>query len=206
MNTRFKLILVIVAAFMVGALAAFALLPSLRDVPGGLPSSSTSGKALIGGPFELVDHNGRAVSDKDYRGRYMLVYFGFTHCPDICPAGLQLISAALDKIGDKAERLQPLFISLDPERDTPQKMATYLSSFHPGFIGLTGSSAQIAKVARTYRVYYSRVKNADLPGGYTVDHSTFFYLMSPTGEFVRHFSHSTSVDELARALAALPRP
>lgn len=196
-----KLAVVIGFGLMIGALSAAAMLPAARNafLSGGGPTSS--GKALIGGPFQLTDHHGHKVSDKTYRGKYMLVYFGFTYCPDICPASLQVISAALDKLGKKADQLVPLFITVDPERDTAAKMADYVKSFSPRLIGLTGTPQQIQKAAHAYRVYYAKVKNEDYPGDYTVDHSSFLYLMDRKGRFVTHFDHSVGAGKLAEALA-----
>src|SRR6185295_8522777 len=122
-----KIIVSVVLGVLLGAVAAVAVFPEARERF--FPQSQTSGKALIGGPFTLTDASGKTVTDADYRGRYMLVFFGFTGCPDICPAGLQLISAALDKIGAKADNVTPIFISVDPERDTPQKVGAYAKNF-----------------------------------------------------------------------------
>jgi protein SCO1/2 len=133
----------------------------------------------------------------------MLVYFGYTHCPDVCPSGLQVISAALDKLGPGAARIAPLFVTLDPERDTPQVMGEYVKSFHPGIIGLTGTPDETAAVAKAYRVYFKKVADENTPGNYSVDHSSFMYLMNGRGEYVKHFSHSANIDDLAGALSAL---
>jgi protein SCO1/2 len=187
-----------ILSFAIGALAAMAVLPEGRDrFFSGLPST---GKALVGGPFSLVDHTGRRVTDKDFRGRYMLVYFGFTYCPDVCPSGLQVIAAALQKIGPSADRLTPLFITVDPERDTPAQMAEYVKSFDPRLIGLTGTAAEVDAAAKAYRVYYKKVKDEKSTGGFTIDHTALMYLMDPKGAYVSHFSHTTSVDALAERL------
>ena len=137
---RAKLILSVVAGLLLGGIAAIAVFPEAREKL--FPQQSaqqTSGKALIGGPFTLTDQTGKQVTDKDFRGRYMLVFFGFTACPDICPAGLQLISAALDKVGAKATERHPIFISVDPERDTPEKLAAYVKNFNSRIVGLSGT-------------------------------------------------------------------
>ena len=114
-----------------------------------------TGKSLVGGPFSLVDQTGKRVTDKDYRGKYMLVFFGYTNCPDICPAGLQVMSAALEKLGHRGDDIVPLFITVDPERDTPQKLAAYVKNFSPRLIGLTGSPSDVAAAAKAYRVFLS---------------------------------------------------
>jgi protein SCO1/2 len=183
----------------IGGLAALAIIPAGRErFFSGLPSA---GKALVGGPFSLVDHTGRRVTDADFRGRYMLVYFGFTYCPDVCPSGLQVIAGALKKIGPKADRLTPLFISVDAERDTPVQMEEYVKSFDPRLIGLTGTAAEIDAVAKAYRVYYKKVPDEKSTAGFTIDHTALMYLMDPNGSYVTHFSHTISVDALAERLS-----
>ncbi len=195
-----KALLAIVAGLALGAVAALALLPEARQAL--LPSAGpvTSGKALVGGPFTLTDDTGKSVTDKDYRGRYMLVFFGFTSCPDICPAGLQLISAALDNLGSKADRITPIFISVDPARDTPQKLADYVKNFNPRLVGLTGTPEEIAAVTKAYKVYFKKVPNETNPDEYGIDHTSIIYLMDPNGEFVTHFTPATPVDELTAKL------
>ena len=163
--------------------------------------TDSSGAALIGGPFELVDHKGRRVTDKTYRGKFMLLYFGFTYCPDVCPTELQNIAVALDAIGKRRRKhLAPLFVTIDPERDRRELMATYVDNFHPDLIGLTGTPAQIKKIARVYRVYFKKVKEKDQPDGYTMDHSSIVYLMDDKGKYVRHFPYGTSGDKMAKEL------
>jgi protein SCO1/2 len=201
MNAR--AIVVVVVGFALGAAGAFALFPAAWQRL--LPSADQgiSGKALVGGPFTLTDGTGKRVTEKDYRGRYTLVFFGFTSCPDICPAGLQLISAALSKLGAKADRVTPIFITVDPERDTPQKLAAYVKNFDPRLVGLTGTPEEIAAVAKAYKVYYNKVPNEDQAGDYTMDHTGIIYVMDPGGEFVAHFTPSTTVDEMAAKLAKI---
>ena len=150
---RARLIGFIVGGFLIGALAGAAIL--LVTTPQGGQPVQSSGTALVGGPFSLVGTDGKPVTDRDFRGRYMLIFFGFTHCPDICPAELQVIAQALDKLGDKGKNVVPVFITLDPERDTPQVMAEYVKSFGPNFVGLTGSPEAIATAAKAYRVAYA---------------------------------------------------
>jgi cytochrome oxidase Cu insertion factor (SCO1/SenC/PrrC family) len=191
-----------VAAFVVGGLLAVTMVPSLRDRIF-TPAVTTTGKALVGGPFSLVDHKGKRVTDKDFRGQYLLVFFGFTHCPDICPTGLQVVSAALDQIGSKAERFTPLFITVDPERDTPEALANYVQAFHPRLVGLGGSAEEVQAVAKAYRVYFKKVSTGSSPGDYTMDHTSIIYLMGPDGEFISHFTHATPVDSIATRLSKL---
>jgi protein SCO1/2 len=156
----------------------------------------------IGGPFTLTDHTGRQVTDQTFRGRPMLVFFGFTHCPDICPTGLQAMAEVLDILGPGATRLAPLFITVDPVRDSPATLAPYVALFHERLVGLSGTEAEIAAVARAYRVYHARVQP---PGAsdYLVDHSSFTYLIGPDGSFRALFRHGTPPEEIARAVAAL---
>jgi len=197
MNSR--LISFIIAGFLIGALtgAAILVLTAPRD---GRPIE-ISGKALVGGPFSLVGEGGKTVTDADFRGRYMLVFFGFTHCPDICPAELQVMAQALDQLGDKASKVVPIFITLDPERDTPEAMANYVKSFGPNFVGLTGSPEAVAAAAKAYRVSYAKVENKASPADYSVDHSALAYLMDPDGNYLTHFPYGMTSEEMAEKLA-----
>ena len=153
----------------------------------------------VGGPFALTDQNGRAVTEESYRGKAVLIFFGFTHCPDVCPTELTTLAAAMDQLGGDAARTQPLFITIDPERDTPQALADYVSLFHPSLAGLTGTPEQVAKVARTFRVYYAKVTP---PGtsDYLMDHSAFVYLLGPDGALRALFRPGVTPEELAGAV------
>lgn len=155
----------------------------------------------LGGPFELVDQTGRTVTERDYRGRYMLVFFGFTHCPDVCPTELQVIAEVLEKLGPRADRVAPIFVTVDPERDTPEVMKAYVELFDSRLIGLTGSARQIAAIAKEFRVYYAKVTP---PGAsdYTMDHSAFTYLIGPDGKFRALFRHGAPAEEIVRAITA----
>jgi protein SCO1/2 len=193
--------LAIVVGLAVGALAALTWFPQARERLLAQASVRSIGQALVGGPFALTDHTGKRVTDRDFRGKSLLVFFGFTFCPDVCPAGLQVIAAALDKLGPKAERLQPLFVTLDPERDTPAQLAQYVASFHPRLIGLTGTQAEIDAVAKAYRVYFKRVEDPKSTAGYSIDHSAIIYLMGPDGAYVTHFTPTMGADAMAERLA-----
>jgi protein SCO1/2 len=160
------------------------------------------GEALIGGPFTLTDQNGHRVTEKDFLGKYMLVFFGYTYCPDVCPTELQVMTEALKQMGPKADVIQPIFISFDPERDTPETLKTYVGNFSPQLIGLTGTEQEIAAAAKAYRVYYSKVKDSGGANDYLMDHSSILYLMGPDGKFVRHFSYTTDAKTLADALTS----
>lgn len=153
----------------------------------------------VGGPFRLTDQNGAAVTEATYRGKWMLVFFGFTFCPDVCPTELQVMSEVLEKLGDKADQVAPIFVSIDPERDTPAVMADYVKLFDDRLIGLTGTPEQIAAIARAYRVYYAKVNPPDSTT-YLMDHSSLLYLMAPDGGFSTLFRHGTSADDIVAAL------
>jgi protein SCO1/2 len=165
---------------------------------------SSSGQALVGGPFTLTDQTGKTVTDADFRGKFMLIYFGFTFCPDVCPTELQVISGALQKLGPKADKVQPIFVTVDPERDTTEVLAKYVKQFDPRLIGLTGTPEQIAAVAKAYRVYYEKVKEegATSPDDYTVDHSSVAYLMGPDGKFLTFFPPGVSPDQMAEKIGS----
>jgi cytochrome oxidase Cu insertion factor (SCO1/SenC/PrrC family) len=157
------------------------------------------GRGHIGGPFELTDHTGKKRTDADFRGKLMLVYFGYTYCPDICPADLLQISLALDKLGAAGAEVQPLFISVDPERDTREVLAQYVSSFHPRLIGLTGTPEQIQAATRAYKVYYAKYTPPD-GGVYLIDHSGFTYLMDRAGNYLGFFPPGTPADRMVEII------
>lgn len=157
------------------------------------------GGVQIGGPFHLVDQTGAPVTDATYRGRWLLVYFGYTFCPDVCPTELQTIAAALNKLGPDAAKVAPLFITVDPGRDTPEVMAKYVKLFDDRIIGLTGTPAQIAEVAHAFRVYYAKVPAKD-GEPYVMDHSSFVYLMNPKGRLAALFNQDTSANDLAAGI------
>jgi protein SCO1/2 len=169
-------------------------------------SSSNGGGAgglVIGGPFTLRDGSGKAVTDQDFRGKYMLVYFGYTFCPDVCPTTLNAVADAMDKLGPAASRVQPLFITVDPKRDTPDVVKQYAAAFGPRIEGLTGTREEIAVVAKEYRVYYAEHRTGPGPNDYSMDHSSVLYLMSPTGGFVAPMRADQSGDEMAANLKKL---
>ncbi|PKP76979.1 MAG: SCO family protein [Alphaproteobacteria bacterium HGW-Alphaproteobacteria-3] len=168
---------------------------------GGPGVVSSSGKAQVGGPFTLADETGATVTEETFRGRYMLIYFGFTFCPDVCPTELGIVSAALDQLGDKAEKVQPLFVTIDPERDTPEVMARYVTLFHPRLKGLTGTPEQIARIAKAYHVFYRKAED-ESSSDYTMDHSSIVFLMGPDGEYLKLFAPGTSPDKMAEDIAA----
>jgi cytochrome oxidase Cu insertion factor (SCO1/SenC/PrrC family) len=196
MPSRQKLIFALVV-LIIAAVTGLGALWFTRSLPEGPIGSGT---ALIGGPFSLIDQNGKRVTDQDFRGKYMLIFFGYTYCPDVCPSELQVMSAALDELGPEADKIQPIFITIDPARDTPETLKVYVSNFHPRLIGLTGSEADIASAAKAYRVYYAKAKGTEDKTDYLMDHGTILYLMGPDGKFVKHFTYGTEAKGLAEAL------
>jgi cytochrome oxidase Cu insertion factor (SCO1/SenC/PrrC family) len=153
----------------------------------------------IGGPFALTDQNGRRRTEADFRDNLVLVYFGFTHCPDICPTDLMQMALAVDQLGQAGEMVQPVFITLDPERDTPEHLKPYLLLFHQRFVGLSGSASAIRAAARAYRVYHKKI-GWDDRSDYTIDHSAFMYLMGRDGEYLGFFPPGTSAEQMAEAI------
>jgi protein SCO1/2 len=154
----------------------------------------------VGGPFELTDQTGQLRTNSDFRGKLMLVYFGFTYCPDVCPTDLQAIGLALDKLGKDGESVQPLFITVDPERDTAEHLAQYVPTFHPRLIGLTGSAEAIRKAADAYKVYYAKIPLGKPADDYTVDHTAFIYLMDRDGNYLGFFPPGTSADRMVEII------
>lgn len=183
------------------ALAGGVLWHESNNVPG-LGRSVITGRADVGGPFQLIDHTGKPVTDADYRGRYMLIYFGFSFCPDVCPTTLAVMAQALDKLGPEARRVTPIMITIDPERDTPEVLADYMKAFGPSFVGLTGSVAAIKDVEKKYRVYAVKkpLDPAKPKAGYGMDHSSVLYLMGPNGRLISFYDEAISPDQLAKEL------
>ncbi len=158
------------------------------------------------GSFALVNHTGKRVTERDFRGRFMLVFFGYTFCPDVCPTDLQTIGTALKLLGKAGARVQPIFITLDPERDTAEVLARYVRHFHPRLIGLTGTPEEIALAAQTYGVIHVKVMQGKSRGGaedtgYAVDHSAIIYLMGPDGRFLAAFADGTGPKQLAAGVS-----
>ncbi|MDD9878677.1 MAG: SCO family protein [Magnetovibrio sp.] len=195
------LAIVLVGAAVLIYASGFHIRDANRTAGGGTsaPAAATS---AIGGPFQLTNHLGQAVTEKDFMGKHMLVFFGYTFCPDVCPTTLTDVSSALDILGDAADKITPVFISVDPARDTPEHLKEYATYFHPRLVALTGTDAQIAAVAKAYRVYYAKAKQD--PGAdaddYLMDHSSVIYLMGPDGRFRVHFSHGTDPKTMAKRI------
>ncbi len=214
-------VLVLLAVVGVGAGAFWQLndqrAPSATATQGA-PQTTTiqvSPSDEFGGSFSLIDQDGMRRTDMDFRGKYMLIFFGYTYCPDVCPTALAVEAEALDKLGERASRIVPIFITVDPKRDTPDKLKSYLSAFdagpssvRPNFVGLTGSDEEIAKVADGYGVYYKAHIDGRVTNGadYSVDHSGHTYLMSPEGKFVAYYTQGILPDELAADLMLKTSP
>ena len=171
--------------------------PSATELIEGL----LSGRAPVGGPFELTDQTGHRRTDVDFRGKLVVLYFGYSYCPDVCPTELQSISLALDKLGAAADTVQPLFITVDPARDTPARLADFVSSFHPRLIGLTGSLAEIRKTAIAYRTYFAK-SAASTADNYAVDHTGFVYLVGKDGRYLGFLPPGLAPDAIADAIRA----
>jgi protein SCO1/2 len=192
-----------VIVWLLSVLALVALMvyvgPTLfKVVPDSNPT--VSGQAAIGGDFTLTDGTGKTVTASDFRGKYTLVYFGFTRCPDICPTTLLTMMGVLEQLGDDGKNIVPVFITLDPERDTPKVVQTYVRNFSDRLVGLTGTMAQITQVAHAYKVYFSKVRDDKSAAGYVIDHSGFMYLMGPDGSYLAHFTHNMPMQTLASAI------
>jgi protein SCO1/2 len=157
-----------------------------------------SGQIAVGGPYALTDQDGRPRTSGDFRGQYQLIYFGYTFCPDVCPTTLAIMAAALDKLGPAKDRVVPIFITIDPARDTPQVMKKYLAAFGPRFVGLTGTADQIAQVEKEYRVFAKKEPLTD--GNYSMNHSSVIYLMGPDGKLVSFYDEAASPEDLAKSL------
>lgn len=182
-----------VAAVAIGIGARMWLTPAEPE-PG---SAVGRGVAAIGGPFRLVDQKGQVRTDEDFRGQFMLVYFGYTYCPDVCPTAIQVMSVALDQLGDAGRDVIPILVTIDPERDTVEKLAAYAQNFHPRLVAFTGDVEAVRAAARAYRVYYA--KAGDGPD-YLMDHTSIIYLMGRDGRYLAHFTHTTDPSTMAERI------
>ena len=193
----------VLAAVLLGGLvimgAGVLLALAHRDTPRG--AAGTLLASAIGGSFRLVDQNGKTVTDADLKGKWSLVYFGYTHCPDACPTALNDIAIALDQLGPKREAVRSVFITVDPERDTPEVLKAYVTSFDAAILALSGSPEEIARAAKAYRVYYA--KHPEPGGDYSMDHSSVIYVMDPEGRFTASFTHQSTPEEIADRLKKL---
>ncbi|MHA7882095.1 SCO family protein [Nitratireductor rhodophyticola] len=191
---RFSLWILVAAAVLALGGAYFVRTIGVRE-----PLPVTVGEAAIRSEFSLIDHNRNRVTEADFLGRWQLVFFGFTHCPDVCPTTLAYMANVLDRFGGEVERVAPIFITVDPSRDTPEVMAEYVQAFHPKLVGLTGSEAEVAAAAQSFRVYYEKMEEETAPDGYLMAHSGHIYLMTPEGRFEDVFREG---DQSAEEMAA----
>jgi protein SCO1/2 len=192
LSARLRLLVVLLAG-LAGLALGWVLWHGVGRDGGGGPLA-----AQVGGPFALVDQDGRRVSDRDFRGKALVVEFGFTFCPDICPLGLSRIAEVMDALGPDAKRVQPVFISVDPARDTPAVLKDYVRHFSDDVVGLTGTPEEVAAAARAYRVYFKAAGDPAKDPNYTVDHSALIYVMDREGRFVGTFTHETPVENAVR--------
>jgi protein SCO1/2 len=159
---------------------------------------------IVTGEFSLIDHRGNSVTDEDFRGSWPLIFFGYTYCPDVCPTTLAVVGLVMDALGEDAAKVQPLLITVDPARDTPEVMAEYVDAFHPRLIGLTGSEIQVAAAAQSHRAYYAKVLMFEgdkiIEDEYAMDHSAYLYLMDPDGVYATVFSPTDTADEIAEKI------
>jgi len=209
MNRTRKILLVAAALILTGLLAFGLFGPGRKDAPHETEAAVSgpvtgTGEAAIGGRFDLIDTDGRPVTDRDLLGRYALVYFGYANCPDVCPLDMNRISLALERLSERKPwegELQPVFITVDPARDTPAALAAFLSNFHPSFIGLTGTAEEVARAARAYKVSVEEMLERDHRPSGLISHSAYIYLMGPDGKYLAHFDADVPAPELAEALA-----
>jgi len=196
--SRFALAAVFLGGLgILGAGLFFAL--EHRDAPRG--AAGTLLASAIGGPFRLVDQDGKTVTDADLKGKWSLVYFGYTHCPDACPTALNDIAIALDELGPKRSAVRPVFITVDPERDTPEVLKAYVTAFDAPILALTGTPEEVARAAKGYRVFYA--KHPEAGGDYSMDHSSVIYVMDPEGRFTASFTHESTPEQIAERLKKL---
>ncbi len=196
---RYSLIAIAAAAVAVAAVAAWHLTP----MPGGGEEASTQAPVKIGGPFEMTAHTGESVTERSFDGKFRLIFFGYTFCPDVCPTTLNSVALTLDALGDNAAAVQALFITVDPARDTPEVLAEYTAAFHPDILGLSGSPEQTTAIAKSYKAYFARVEDGDNdPEAYLMDHTVFIYLMGRDGEFLSLFSYPADPQDMATKIAA----
>ena len=182
----------LIVAFAATLVGVVLLVDTLYGGRGG-----SGGIVKIGGPFTLVDHDGGTRGNGDFEGQHLLIFFGYTYCPDVCPTALSDMALALDELGADAAKVRPLFITVDPARDTPERLKDYVANFHPRLIGLTGSEQAVNAVAKAYRVYFAKSNTEAGPGEYLMDHTSIIYLMGPDGRYLTHFTRGTSSESMA---------
>jgi len=198
-----RLAIVIFCGLFLGISAGWFYLSTGRAVLFQDYRTVTTGTARVGGPFQLIRHDKRPTTEADFRGFYMLVFFGATRSPELTPAGLQTMTGALEALGSQSERFVPLFVTVDPEWDQPDRLAKFIRRYHPRMVGLTGNRDQVAAVTKSYHVHSSRVRGNSTASD-VVDHTALIYLMDTHGAYVTHFSYGTPVAEIVERLRQLP--
>lgn len=196
--SKFKLPGIVVILLIVAVMAGYEFSSKPVATSGEVVSA---GQAKIGGGFTLTSQTGETVSDTQFRGKHMLVYFGFTHCPMVCPTDLTNITQAMEQLSEEElAAVVPVFITVDPERDTPERLQSHFENFHPSFVALTGEKEALEQTYSAYKVYHNKVEVEDAEDGYSMDHSAFIYLMGPDGNYLTHFPHATPPEELAAGI------
>lgn len=201
-----KIVPRLIRLFLIGSLVGFGILgvaffkmrPSVQVVDH--VGTQDASLPQIGGPFRLTDQYGNIRTSQEFRGRYMLIYFGYTYCPDVCPLGLNNISKALKLLGKDREKIVPIFVTVDPNRDTTELLKLYASNFDANFVMLTGDTAALEPLQRAYRVFSKRAENTVGMSDYLIDHSTLIYLMDPQGNFLRMFPHTTDPEKMLKII------
>jgi protein SCO1/2 len=197
-SPRFLLIAALLAGLVILGTGGFLVLV-LRDHPRGVAGTALA--SAIGGPFRLTDQHGKTVTEADLKGKWALVYFGYTHCPDACPTALNDIAIALEQLGPKRDAVRPVFITVDPERDTPAALKEYVTAFDAPILALTGTPEAVAQAAKGYRVYFA--KHPEASGDYSMDHSSVIYVMDPQGRFTASFTHESTPEQISERLKKL---
>jgi protein SCO1/2 len=203
MSTKIRILLIALLGLVLAG-GGFVLWRNVQPETIVSRQGGATGEALIGGPFTLTDQTGAPRSAADLKGHYSLIYFGYTYCPDVCPTSLSAITQGLDLLAEsdpaKAAAVVPIFITIDPERDTAEALAGYAEHFHPRLMALTGTPEEVAVAAKAYRIYYQKVQEPDA-SDYLMDHSSIIYLMGPDGNYLSHFTHASTADDIAKGLA-----
>jgi protein SCO1/2 len=197
---KVRIVLWILVLVGIGVMFFNGMMPLKKPVENEVSVTDPSLGEIIGGSFTLVNQNGETVTEATFKDKYMLIYFGFASCPDICPTDLVRMGEILEKMGDKADNIATVFVSIDPARDSVEVLKKYSKNFDKRITLLTGTEQQVAAAAKAYRVYYQKVENQSSPENYMMDHSSFMYLMGKDGKYLAHFSHAESADEVVKKI------
>ncbi|MCF6272428.1 MAG: SCO family protein [Rhodobacteraceae bacterium] len=183
------------------AVASIGLLTLILGKPYLFPDGSGYSPAIIA-DFELTNQHGQVIRDEDFAGQWMLIFFGYTNCPDVCPTTIAEMSMVMEGLEDNSGKVQPIMVTIDPERDTPEVLAEYLGFFSPGLVGLTGTPEQIATTSKTFNIFYAKMTEPDAPDGYSMAHSSHVYLFNPEGEYIRIYKYGTPAEAILEDLAS----